>query len=207
MSPAIPHLARAAAAALVACLASVACGGPGAARAETRLFLDEHHLDPGTRAADVAAAHQKDLAVQAAHGVSYERYWVDEAAGTVFCLVRAPSAQAAEDVHREAHGLVAERIDEVQPGILPAPASGRRLFLDTHEVGPGLHAADVAEAHRQDLAVQAGHDVRFLDYWVDEADGRIHCLAEAPDAAAVVATHREAHGLLPDAVQEVVAGR
>jgi hypothetical protein len=69
-----------------------------------------------------------------------------------------------------------------------------------------LRAEDVGEAHKRDLAVQGAHGVRFLEYWVDETGGRIHCLVEAPDAEAVVATHREAHGLVPAAVQEVVAG-
>jgi hypothetical protein len=41
---------------------------------------------------------------------------VDEKHGAVFCLVEAPSADAAADVHREAHGLVADDIFEVQEG-------------------------------------------------------------------------------------------
>ena len=47
------------------------------------------------------------------HGVSYLRYWVDEGAGKIFCLVEAPDAEAANTVHREAHGLVAEEIYSV----------------------------------------------------------------------------------------------
>jgi hypothetical protein len=187
---------------LGACTGAGKPGEPG-----SHLYLDVHHLDPaGVTLAGVAEAHSKDLAVEADHGVSYERYWVGEDTGTIYCLVRAPSAQAAEDVHRLAHGLVADEIEEVQPGILPAAATGRRLFMDTHEAGPGVTAEDVAEAHRKDLAVEGKHDVRFLEYWVDESEGRIHCLAEAPSAEAVVETHREAHGLLPTEVKEVVAG-
>jgi hypothetical protein len=48
--------------------------------------------------------------------VRYLQYWVDEAGGRVFCLVEAPSAKAAVDVHREAHGLVADHIYQVQEG-------------------------------------------------------------------------------------------
>jgi len=48
--------------------------------------------------------------------VRYLRYWVDEGAGRVFCLVEAPSAEAAASVHREAHGLVADHIYRVQEG-------------------------------------------------------------------------------------------
>jgi len=43
-------------------------------------------------------------------------YWVDEPGGRVFCLVEAPSAKAAADVHQEAHGLVADHIYQVQEG-------------------------------------------------------------------------------------------
>jgi len=193
--------------ALAAALALGACGTSGNSAAPARLYLDEHHVDPAGLTLDgVAEAHQKDLAVEGALGVDYQRYWVDKRSGTIYCLVRAPSADAAADVHRSAHGLLADEIREVVPGILPAAPSGRRLFMDTHEVGPGLRAEDVAEAHKKDLAVQGAHGVRFLEYWVDEAGGRIHCLVEAPEADAVVETHREAHGLLPVAVKEVEAG-
>ena len=79
------------------------------------LFLDVHRID-GVTADDVAKAHVADLQTQGKHDVSYLRYWVDERLGKVFCLVEAPSAQAAADVHREAHGLVAEEIYQVQEG-------------------------------------------------------------------------------------------
>jgi hypothetical protein len=74
------------------------------------LFMDTHTIDGGVTVADVAAAHQADLATQYAHGVNYLRYWVDEAAGKIFCLVEAPDAEAANTVHRDAHGLVADEI-------------------------------------------------------------------------------------------------
>ena len=75
--------------------------------------MDEHTIEGGVSAADVAAAHQADLATQGAHGVNYLKYWVDEAAGKIFCLVEAPDADAANTVHREAHGLVAQHIHQV----------------------------------------------------------------------------------------------
>ena len=77
------------------------------------LFMDVHSIDGGVSAADVAKAHEADLATQGAHSVDYQRYWVDEKAGKIFCLVEAPSADAATNVHREAHGLVADEIFEV----------------------------------------------------------------------------------------------
>jgi hypothetical protein len=76
-------------------------------------FLDVHTMEGGVSVDDVAKAHQADLATQEKHGVNYLRYWVDEKAGKIFCLVEAPDAEAANTVHREAHGLVAEEIYEV----------------------------------------------------------------------------------------------
>jgi hypothetical protein len=55
--------------------------------------------------------------VQGAHDVRYLRYWVSEANGKIFCLVEAPSAEAASIVHRTAHGLVADDVFEVQEGL------------------------------------------------------------------------------------------
>jgi hypothetical protein len=74
------------------------------------LFMDVHNIEGGVPASDVAAAHQADLAAQGAHGVKYLRYWLDERAGKIFCLVDAPDAESANTVHREAHGLVADEI-------------------------------------------------------------------------------------------------
>lgn len=74
------------------------------------LFLDVHTLEGGVSVADVAEAHRKDLETQDGYGVTYLKYWVDEAAGKIFCLVEADSAEAANAVHREAHGLVADAI-------------------------------------------------------------------------------------------------
>lgn len=76
-------------------------------------FMDVHTIGGGVSAADVAKAHQADLQTQERYGVSYERYWVDEEAGKIFCLVDAPDAEAANTVHREAHGLVADEIYRV----------------------------------------------------------------------------------------------
>ncbi len=74
------------------------------------LFMDVHNIEGGVSATDVAEAHRADLETQDAYGVSYLRYWVDESAGKIFCLVEADSAEDAGTVHREAHGLVADEI-------------------------------------------------------------------------------------------------
>jgi hypothetical protein len=72
--------------------------------------MDVHNIEGGVSPADVAGAHMKDLETQGKYGVSYLRYWVDEDAGKIFCLVEADSADDANTVHREAHGLVADEI-------------------------------------------------------------------------------------------------
>ena len=73
------------------------------------LFMDVHHIDGGVTMDDVARAHLADLRTQGAHDVQYLKYWVDEDQGQIFCLVEAPSAEAAAAVDKEAHGLVAAR--------------------------------------------------------------------------------------------------
>jgi hypothetical protein len=80
------------------------------------LFMDVHHLGNGVSADHVATAHKADLQTQGRYGVQYLRYWVSEPDGTVFCLVDAPDAAAANLVHRDAHGLVADEIHPVQEG-------------------------------------------------------------------------------------------
>lgn len=80
------------------------------------LYMDVHNLDGGVSLDDVAKAHEADLQKQGDHDVTYLRYWVDEANGKIFCLVEAPDAEAANTVHREAHGLVADEIYQVREG-------------------------------------------------------------------------------------------
>ena len=80
------------------------------------LYMDVHNIEGGVSASDVADAHMKDVQEQAKHGVNYKSYWVNEKAGKIFCLVEAPSEEAAHTVHREAHGLVADEIYEVHEG-------------------------------------------------------------------------------------------
>jgi hypothetical protein len=81
------------------------------------LYMDVHSIDGGVKLSDVAEAHKADLQHQSAYDVRYLRYWVDEDAGKIFCLVEAPSSTAATTVHREAHGLVADEIHPVQEGL------------------------------------------------------------------------------------------
>ncbi len=78
--------------------------------------MDVHKKVDGLTAEAVAEAHKKDLAIQDEHGVKYLKYWFNEDAGTVFCLFEAPDKEAGEEVHKKAHGLLADDITEVKEG-------------------------------------------------------------------------------------------
>lgn len=93
------------------------------------LYMDIHDIH-GTTPEDVAKAHKADLETQKKYGVDYGKYWINEEGGKLFCLVHAPNAEAACQVHREAHGMVAEKIIEVHPDL----AEG---FLGGGEVSSG----------------------------------------------------------------------
>ncbi|MBN9492687.1 DUF4242 domain-containing protein [bacterium] len=80
------------------------------------------------------------------------------------------------------------------------------LYMDVHEHVEGLTAEAVADAHRRDLEAQGRHDVNYLKYWFNEAEGKVYCLVEAPSAEAARAVHSEAHGLLADHITEVQEG-
>ena len=80
------------------------------------LYMDIHKGVEGLTAEAVAGAHEKDLEVQEKHGVKYLKYWFNAEDGSIFCLCEAPNKAAAEAVHREAHGLLADEIIEVKEG-------------------------------------------------------------------------------------------
>ena len=80
------------------------------------LYMDVHRNVEGLTADAVADAHKKYLEIQDEYGVKYHRYWYNEETGMVFCLAEAPSKEAAEAVHQEAHGFTADEIIEVKEG-------------------------------------------------------------------------------------------
>ena len=106
------------------------------------LYMDIHNLPEGTTAEDVAKAHAKDMETQRKYGVEYHKYWVNESGRKVFCLAHAPNAEAAECVHREAHGLLAEKIIEVEPDVAEVFLGG----TETNNVGAVLLAGGGAHA-------------------------------------------------------------
>lgn len=176
---------------------------------EQQYFLDVHKMEPGGFTyADVAGAHQKDLATQKKRNVSFISYWVDEEQGLVYCLSKADKASDISDTHKEAHGLVPTEIYPVVSGMASNYTGNGKLFIDIHELGPGNVTAEaVAGAHEKDLATQGQYHVNFINYWVDEKSGKVFCLAEAPSADAVIKTHKNAHGLVPATVLEVEQGQ
>ena len=105
------------------------------------LFMDIHTLPAGTTAEDVAKAHSKDVETQRKYGVEYRKYWVNESGNKVFCLADAPSAEAAACVHREAHGLIAEKIIEVEPDVAEIFLGG----AETNDAGAVLIPGGAAD--------------------------------------------------------------
>jgi hypothetical protein len=80
------------------------------------------------------------------------------------------------------------------------------LFMDVHHMDGGVSAADVAGAHQQDVETQEKYGVDYQHYWVDEQNGKIFCLVDAPDAETAARVHREAHGLEADEIYPVTQG-
>ncbi len=92
--------------------------------------MDRHDLEDAT-AADVAAAHLRDLEVEDTYGVRFVTYWFEEGAGSGFCLVEGPDAESVEAAHRESHGLLPSNVIEVDQ------TSVRAFFgrLNSHPAG------------------------------------------------------------------------
>jgi hypothetical protein len=174
-----------------------------------QLFIDVHNVGPGKITYEaVAGAHAKDLATEGKYGVEFIKYWVDTAKGTVYCLVSASDTASVVKTHAEAHGLLPDHVYPVTEGSEVLAKGGKNLYLDLHEFGPGnVKASDVAAAHQKDLAIQKKYGVNLINYWVNEKEGVVMCLAEAPDSNALINTHKEAHGLIPKSVTEVKQGQ
>ena len=105
-------------------------------------YMDIHELQGGVTAEEVMKAHARDVAVQDKYGVSYHKYWVNEKEGKIFCLCHAPSAEAASQVHLEAHGNVAERIIQVEPEVADLFMGGSEVNGAGAVVLPGGAAND-----------------------------------------------------------------
>lgn len=73
------------------------------------LFMDVHRNMAGITAEQLAAAHQADLAIEAAEHVHFKQAWADPDSGTVYCLSEGPSMDAVQRVHERA----GHRADEI----------------------------------------------------------------------------------------------
>src|ERR1700746_1295756 len=105
-------------------------------------YMDIHDIPGGVTAEEVAKAHAQDVRVQSKYGVSYHRYWVNEKEGKIFCLCHAPNAEAAKQVHREAHGMVAEKVIQVEPEVADLFMGGSEVNGAGAVVFPGGSADD-----------------------------------------------------------------
>lgn len=110
------------------------------------LYMDIHVV-PGATPEALEEAHNADLEVQDKHCVHCLKYWFNADVGKVFCLFDAPNAEAAAAVHREAHGLMAEKIIEVDPDMadgLLGPSqvndAGAALLAGSNQRDPGMRA-------------------------------------------------------------------
>ena len=165
---------------------------------------------------ELAGAHALDLEVQAKHGVNYLSYWFDPAARSVFCFVDAPSKEAAEAVHREAHGLTANQIIEVEGqtvvnflGPVPSRPAGEpytetafRTVLFTDIVGStdltqrlgDAHAMQLVRTHdlivRRELAAVGGNEVKHTG---DGIMASFASVARAIECAIEIQRGLEAH--------------
>ncbi|HET7176233.1 MAG TPA: nickel-binding protein [Gammaproteobacteria bacterium] len=107
-------------------------------------YIDIHEA-PGVTPEDVAKAHHADEKVQNKYGVCYHKYWLNQKEGKIYCMCTAPNAEAAHAVHREAHGLVADKILEVTEelaqafmGEAPVGEHGAALLPDGAERDSGI---------------------------------------------------------------------
>ena len=100
-------------------------------------YMDIHEIKGGIAAEEVAKAHASDLAVEGKYGVHYHKFWVNESAGKIFCLCEAPTAEAAMQVHREAHGQVADKIIQVEPEVADLFLGGSEVNTEGAALLPG----------------------------------------------------------------------
>jgi class 3 adenylate cyclase len=78
------------------------------------IFMDVHKDLGDVTEQDIKVAHQRDLDIQDEYGVQFLTYWFNSPDGTAFCLVDAPTKEAAITVHKQSHGLVPHNMVEVE---------------------------------------------------------------------------------------------
>lgn len=113
------------------------------------LFMDYHIISEISIDA-VKRGHMADRSVQDKYGVKYLQFWVNQDAGTIFCLIEAPDKESCERVHQEAHGNIACNIVKVESGFY-------KLFMgESHQLDYGIvlgKDGDLDKAYRYVLAI------------------------------------------------------
>ncbi len=79
------------------------------------------------------------------------------------------------------------------------------IFMDFHDL-PEVNIDDSKKAHLKDVLVQEKYKVKYLQYWINEKEGKAYCLIEGPNKEACEATHREANGIAACNLVEVKGG-
>jgi AraC-like DNA-binding protein len=107
------------------------------------IYMDIHQV-PGIEAIDAAKAHQMDMQIQHQYHCKCMTYWIDEPRGVVFCLIEGPDKAVVEEMHKNSHGLIPNKIIEVSdelvesflgrihdPGDAIVSAKGLKVFSDS----------------------------------------------------------------------------
>ena len=79
------------------------------------------------------------------------------------------------------------------------------MFMDYHK-DLSVSVEAVKKAHIADESVQKKYGVTYHQFWVNEDEGTVFCLIEAPDKESCEAVHREAHGNIACSIVEVSEG-
>ncbi len=130
------------------------------------LFMDYHQFDKVT-IEDVKTAHIADLKIQDEHGVKYHQFWVNEEAGSVFCLMEGPDKETCEHVHQLAHGEIACAITEIQQGFYQlamgntVKSQGGVVTYNTGQVDVAYRSILVVSVRAQTIAKDS-RDVKNL---------------------------------------------
>lgn len=131
-------------------------------------YMDIHDV-PGVTAKAVADAHLADMRVQDKYHVVYHKYWLNEEQGKVFCLCTAPDAEAALNVHREAHGLIPQKIIEVAPDIADGFLGGSEVNAAGAALLPGGGSEDRDSGTRTVLFTDIAESTSLTQRLGDEA--------------------------------------
>jgi AraC-like DNA-binding protein len=92
----------------------------------------DFHIVSDITIEEAKKAHIADKSVQDKYGVKYHQFWINQEAGTIFCLIEAPDKESCERVHQEAHGDIACKIVEVEGGFY-------KLFMgESHKLDGGI---------------------------------------------------------------------